>query len=135
MLFKLKLLVNSSKQQFFRYFITGVSGFVLDIITLYIFRELLGFDPVYSVALNQIIMIAYLFTLNKVYSFRVNGHTKTQLMKFVTVMGFNYVVAVVWMWFWNERLALEYVYTIRVVNIVLSVSWNFLLYKFWVYKN
>jgi len=130
-----KLLIRlwNDRDQFFRYFLTGISAFIFDMTTLFAFKELFNFTPVFAVILNQFIVVIYLFLVNKYFSFKAKGDGRQQFLKFFTVMLFNYLVAVVWMWFWNEQYGYNYL-LVRIVNIALSVSWNFLLYKFWVYK-
>ncbi len=121
------------KTQFIRYFITGLSGTVLDIGSLYIFKSLLGWRAVIAVMINQLLVIAYVFTLNKYWSFKANGGiTHKQFIRFVLVMGMNYIIAVSWIWFWHELFGYNYLIA-RLVNIILAVSWNFLLYRYWVY--
>ena len=119
--------------QFARYFITGISGTLIDIGTLFVFANIFNIKPVIGVILNQAIIICYLFLLNKYWTFKNKHQTKQQLVRFVLVMGLNYLIAVIWMSFWNESLGYNYL-LVRVVNIALSVGWNFLIYKHWVYK-
>lgn len=120
-------------KQFFRYFITGVSGFLLDISTLYVFKELFHIKPVTAVIINQILIINYIFFLNKYFTFKTNGFTKHQIVKFYILAGANYLISIIWMLFFNEYLAINYLF-VRSANIILSISWNFLFYKFWVFR-
>ena len=131
-LFKVKAL--SAKKQFLKYFIIGVSGVFLDITTLYLLKEHFGFRPVSAVILNQVLILNYVFFLNKSWSFGSKGATRQQMAKFYILAGFNYIFSVIWMWILNEKFLVNYLLA-RVINIALAVSWNFLLYKFWVFKN
>lgn len=129
-LFKVKAL--SAKKQFLKYFIIGVSGVFLDITTLYFLKEYFDFRPVSAVVLNQVLILNYVFFLNKSWSFGSKGATRRQMTKFYILAGFNYIFSVIWMWILNEKFLVNYLLA-RVINIALAVSWNFLLYKFWVF--
>lgn len=122
------------RKQFSKYFIIGSSGVVLDIATLYFFKEYFDMRPVYAVILNQAIMLNYIFFLNKFWSFGAKGTTHSQMIRFYILSGFNYAFSVVWMWMLNEEFHVNYLVA-RLANIILSVSWNFLIYKFWVFRD
>jgi len=125
--------IKPHRKQFFRYFLVGSSGFLLDIGTLYVFKEVFGWGAVMAVAINQLIVIGYIFTLNKQYSFSAFGHTHHQLIKFLAVFALNYIIAIIWMWGWHEKAGFNYL-LVRTANVALSVLWNFILYKIWVYR-
>lgn len=122
-----------SRVQFSKYFLIGLSALVLDIISLYFFKQYLGVRPTLVVIFNQVFILNYVFLLNKYWSFgtRVMGHR--QVVRFYMLAGFNYLFSIAWMWVLNEQLYVNYLLA-RIVNIALAVSWNFLLYKKWVYK-
>lgn len=131
----------SLRVQFAKYFVIGFSAFVLDISTLFLFKEYLHLTAVEAVVLNQVLILNYVFFLNKYWTFKVQGVTRAQIVRFYCVAGVNYGISVVWMWFFTEyhHFAIiepaRYNYLLfRAVNIALAVAWNFLLYKFWVYK-
>ncbi len=123
----------SIRQQFTKYFITGVSAVILDISSLAFFKEVLYFTPLEAIIVNQFFLLAYVFFVNKHWSFKSTGLTHRQMVRFLTLSGVNYLISVTWMWFWNEKFGFNYL-GVRIVNVALSVSWNFLLYKYWVYK-
>jgi putative flippase GtrA len=125
--------IRSVYKQFLAYFITGVSAFVLDIGSLYVFKEYLRIDAWEAVVINQVFLIAYVFAINKFWTFRATGQTHRQAVRFLILCFANYAFAVAWMWFFNEKIGLNYLVA-RTANIALSVAWNFLIYKFWVYK-
>lgn len=118
--------------QFARFFVTGGTGTLLDIASLYCIKEYAGLRPIWAVVLNQILAIIYVFTLNKYWTFKAGGVTHRQAVKFAILCGFNYVFALVWMYFGNEIFGLNYLF-VRLANIALAAGWNFLIYKHWVY--
>lgn len=133
MLIKLLRFIWSVRRQFIRYFATGVSAVVLDIATLYILKEYFGMRPLMAVVINQIFLLNFVFFMNKYWSFKAQGTTAVQAVKFLCVACLNYSVAVAWMWFFNERVGINYLIA-RIMNIAVAVAWNFLLYRYFVYR-
>lgn len=133
MFFKIVGYFKEYSLEFNRYFVIGLSGTVLDIVSLWILKQFFNLVPVLAVVVNQIFILLYLFWLNKKISFRAQGIARQQLVRFVLVFGGNYILAIGWMWVFNHLLNFNYL-LVRLVNIALSVSWNFFLYKEWVYK-
>ena len=124
---------NGSIRQFLKYSITGSLGFILDMLTLYGLKEVIGVSALVAVVINQPLLLAFNFTLNKFWSFSNTHETRQQLIRYgILVLG-NYVVAVNLMYLFHTILDFDY-RLVRIGSILLSVSWNFLLYKFWVYK-
>jgi len=121
-----------NRLQFLKYTIIGSSGFVLDMLTLVALKEGLGLSPLVSVIINQLLMINYIFFLNKYWTFRAKGIAKDQMMRFWVLMLWNYSFAIVIMWFGNIVLEINYIY-VRILSIMVTVTWNFILYKQWVF--
>ena len=122
----------SVRDEFTKYFITGVSGFVLDMGTLILLTEVFNILPVFATILNQGLMIVYIFTLNKYWSFKNKEVPHRQFVRFLVLAGINYLIAVTLMYIFNQHLSFDY-RLVRIASIVLSVSWNFFVYKYWVY--
>ena len=122
------------RHQFARYFVIGLSGVILDIGSLYLLKEYLHFRPVVAVIINGIFLLNYVIFLNKYWAFKSAGVTHKQIVRFFILAGINYAISVGWMYFFNEKLLINYLFA-RVANIALSVAWNFLLYKYWVYRH
>ncbi len=122
------------RAELFRYGMVGVSGLFLDFGTLIFFKESLGFSAVSAVALNQVIVLTYNFLLNKYWSFKNKAVPTTQLMRYATLALFNYSFSVFVMALFHDRLGFDY-RLVRLGAIVVMVSWNFFLYKYWVYRS
>ena len=122
-----------SRVQFSKYFIIGVSSLLLDIISLFVFKQYLGIKPTIAVIFNQFFILNYVFLLNKYWSFGTRGMGHRQVVRFYILAGFNYLFSIAWMFVLNEQFNMNYLLT-RIINIALAVSWNFVLYKKWVYK-
>jgi putative flippase GtrA len=134
------------EKKFLQYSIVGSSAFILDFATLIILKESFSLNPIVAVAINQILVINYVFFFNKYWSFECEGQTMKQMIKFLILMLGNYVFAVIWMWFFTHLISFSWeinlfgrirdlwYLVVRLMNILLAVSWNFLIYKYWVYK-
>jgi putative flippase GtrA len=122
----------SMRAQFLRYFITGGSGVILDLVSIFFLKEYLHIRPVIAVVINQIFILSYIFLLNKYWSFQAGGFTRQQLPRFMLLAAGNYMFAIAWMWTLTENFHVYYILA-RVMNIALSACWNFLLYRYFVY--
>ena len=123
----------SLRHQFAKYFVVGFSGLFLDMGTLVLFKEKFGWTPVFAVVVNQVLLLTYNFCLNKYWSFKNKEMPHKQLAKFLTLAGFNYLFSVAAMWLFNGQWNFDY-RLVRLGAIAVMVSWNFFLYKYWVYK-
>ncbi len=129
-----KIIRQFLSKQFLKYFLIGISGVALDIASLYVLKTIFDMRPVTAVIANQLLMLNYVFFLNKKWSFGAAGLTHQQMIRFYILAGVNYLFSVLWMWTLNENLSVHYLVA-RIMNIALAVSWNFLLYKFWVFAD
>ena len=127
-----KIIEKFYSKEFIKYFIIGCSAVVLDIGTLFIFKNFLGLSAVMSVVVNQLIICNYVFFLNKYWVFSNRNQVAKQIIKYYLLALFNYLIAIIWMWFFHDILGQNYL-LVRISNIALSVVWNFLLYKFVIY--
>ena len=124
----------SLRAKFIKYFITGVSAVILDILTLYLLKEYAHMRPVMAVVVNQLLLLNYVFFINKYWSFKATGMTHRQVVRFLAVCALNYAISVGWMWVFNEKLGINYLLA-RLLNVALAVAWNFLLYNHWVFED
>lgn len=123
----------SMRAEFTKYFVIGFSAFILDVGSLYLLKQHLGLRPTFAVLVNQPFLLAYVFFLNKHWSFKSTGLTHQQMIRFLILTTMNYIISATWMWFFNEKLGIHRYLFLRTANIALAVAWNFLLYKYWVY--
>ena len=124
----------SLRRQFAKYFIIGISGVILDMVTLVLFKEVFGIAPTIAVIVNQILLLSYNFYLNKNWSFREKSMPHKQIARFLILALGNYIFSVGAMYIFNHVLDFDY-RLVRLATIAIMVSWNFLLYKYWVYKS
>lgn len=121
------------RREFASYFVIGISAFILDVGSLHILKEIFNLNQVAAVAINQPPIILFVFWLNKKWSFQTTGQTHHQLVRFIALSIGNYLVSIAWMWGLSHEWGINY-QAARISNIILAVSWNFLLYKYWVYR-
>lgn len=127
--------IHAHKAAFIRYFFTGITGLVIDVGLLYVAKEYFGIRPVLALFGTQAIMIVYIFFMNRHWSFRsTEVSTHRQFSRFLVVLAGNYVVSIVFMYLGHDVLGIHY-QIVRIGTVALSVSWNFLLYNYWVYRN
>ena len=129
------------EKKFLQYSIVGSSAFVFDFVSLIILKEVFNFNPTVAVAVEQILAINYVFFLNKYWSFKCDGQTVKQMVRFLILMLANYIFAITWMWLFTNPVSFSleinifgktrdlWYLLVRLINILLAVSWNFLLYK------
>ena len=120
--------------QFFRYAVTGVVAVILDMSTLYALKEWLHIRPIWAIVVNQGVLVNLVFFVNKKWSFQSTGQTRRQITRFYALAGLNYVISVTWMGWFTHIFGEHWYLLIRLANIALATAWNFLLYKFWVYR-
>ncbi|EKD43090.1 MAG: hypothetical protein ACD_72C00465G0003 [uncultured bacterium] len=120
--------------EFYRYFVVGIIGLMVDMGTLWLFIDKFHWSAILSLMINQFIVLTFIFYLNKFWAFKSNGQTRKEVQRYLTLYFFNYIIAIVWMWLWHNKFGFE-PKLVRLVNIILAVSWNFLLYKFFVYNS
>lgn len=123
----------SLRREFVKYFAIGISALALDVGSLYFLKNFFYVAPFLAIVISQPLILAYVFFLNKSWSFKAKGITHEQMIRFVLLSGANYIIAAVWMWGFNENLKINYLLA-RLANVALAVAWNFLLYKYWVFR-
>ncbi len=123
----------SLRGQFVKYFIVGISGLAIGMGLLIFFKEVFGLWPVTAAAISGLLGIAYNFLLNKYWSFKDKSMPHRQFARYLILVGFNYGFSIAAMYVFNHLAGWDY----RLVNlatVAVMVSWNFFLYKYWVYK-
>lgn len=123
----------TSRLELIKYASIGSSGFVLDMGTLMLLKEWLNLEPVLAVIINQAILVVYIFTLNKLWTFRNKEMARWQFVRYLALTGWNYTIAVILMYIFNSLLGYHYI-LVRISSIALAVTWNFLLYKHWIFR-
>jgi putative flippase GtrA len=128
------LIIYEARRQLIKYFIVGLISVVLDIYSLVLIKEALAINPVAAVALNQLLIIFFNFALNKYWSFGNRNLPYRQFVRYLILTAFDYGFGILTMYLFHQLLGLNYL-IVRLATIAVMVSWNFLLYKFWIYRH
>lgn len=132
-LVSIKNYIVLAKYQILKFLLIGGSSTLIDVMLLFLLKEKAHLPAVLAVALEQILIIAYNFLLNKYWTFQSKKIPWQQLQRyFVLVLG-NYLAAIFLMYFMHQLLGFNYI-IVRLITIALVAFVNFILYKHWVYK-
>lgn len=123
----------SLRREFAKYFLVGISAVAFDMGTLIAAKELLNIPATPAVVVNQALVLVYVFLVNKYWSFRNRDVPHKQVVRFVMLAAFNYGFSVFTMYMFHDTIGFDY-RLVRLGTIALMVSWNFFLYKYWVYR-
>jgi putative flippase GtrA len=121
------------RYQFIKYFIVGISGFVLSFSLLVFAKEILDVSAVTATAVIGILMMSFNFLLNKYWSFRNKAMPHKQIVRYLILSAANYVFSIFAMYLFHDRFGWDYK-LVNIGTVAMMVSWNFLLFKYWVYK-
>ena len=119
--------------QLTKYLAIGVSTVIFDMATLIFLKEIFQFSAVTSVVINQIFVISYNFTLNKIWVFKNYYLPHFQIIRYLLLAAFNYSVSIFSMYSFHQLLGYNY-RLVRLLTIVIATTWTFFLYKYWVYN-
>ena len=115
-----------------KYLISGFSAVFVDAGIYYSATRWFNAAPtranIVSVAAGSI----FAFTINKLWSFQQRGNTIAQSRRFIALAIFNYGFQQVGFYVATKTLHLHDLLA-KCILIGIMVSWNFLIYKYWVY--
>lgn len=123
----------ATMQQGIKYLFVGGTSFLLDVSLLIIAKEVVSIPPTCAIIFIQVVVLLYNFLLNKYWSFQNTQKTHRQFVRYMSLAGVNYIFGVVAMYVGHDVLSYDY-RLVRVLTVAVTVLWNFVLYKFWVYK-
>jgi len=123
----------SLRREFIKYFIVRFSGLFLDMGSLILLKEVFDILPWMAVLMSQAVLLVYNFTLNKYWSFRNKVMHHKQVIRYLSLAMFNYFFSFGTMYVFNHIMGYDY-RMVRILSIAVMVSWNFFLYKYWVYR-
>ena len=119
--------------------VSAMMGGVVDYLMMIIFTEVFGVHYTISIAIGGIIGAVVNFTLNKTWSFRsrdlqYKSSTKVQMIKFVLVVMNSILMKSSGTYFISTFLKLDYKISRIVVDLFVSIIFNYSLQKYWVFK-
>lgn len=130
-----KLIVLLFSRNFLRYLIIGFTTFAMQIGLLYLFTNTFGFEKIPGNICSTLLSMIFNFTMSNYWTFKAGSHKQAQkLGKYGVLATINYV--------FDTLIAFPLLavtlginqYITKVMITAMIVSWNYFLYKFWVFK-
>jgi putative flippase GtrA len=128
-----ELLSKQITGQFIKYVITGLVSFTTEISLVYLFTEVVKLWYIYSNSMALLAVFIINFSLNRFWAFRSRQPFVKQLIMSGTLFFLNLVAGNAIMYFFTETIRLYYLFS-KVIATGMAVTWNFLLYKYYIYK-
>jgi len=115
-----------------KYLISGFSAFGIDWGTYALCTRALHFNEYAANVLSVLMGATFAFLANKYWSFNRRENTGRQSRRFIALAIFNYIFQQFGFVFALSILHINDLIA-KVLLIGIMVSWNFLIYKYWVY--
>ncbi len=117
-----------------RYLIIGFSSFFLNVIGLKVSIALTGLPAEQANIISMIFVLVFNFLMSNYWTFRAGGGDKLKkLLKYSSLAFFNYLADIGLFGLFVTTYDMNHVIA-KVIITAMIVSWNFLLYKLWVFK-
>lgn len=130
-----KLLEQWLSIGFLKYFIVGISSFVVQITLLFLLTAVVGLEKIPANVLSVFITMSFNFYLSNKWSFKNNNKNNRQkLVKFTIITILNYCFDTLFAFpLMAVTLGINQ-YLVKVIITGMMVVWNFFFYKLWVFK-
>jgi putative flippase GtrA len=124
-------IVRPHAPQFLRYLLSGGGAAGLEVLTVHLL-SLAGVEPVISGPVSGIVGITCAFLFHKYFAFRARQGTAKQTMRYGILTAGNFIVQTGLFLLLTEQFGI-YPTISKIIVIGLGVSWNFFIYKYYVY--
>ena len=148
-----EILTLEGIKQFQRYIITGVTTFIAEYLLFYLFYEIVfkSFAPGFKLANSLFAVDRYTyrylisnslgysidfclnFTMNRVYSFKSKAPLLDQVKKYGVLFVVNLIVTNILLYLLSDIMGIT-PYISKLLAMCVIVSWNFIVYKKFIYK-
>lgn len=126
---------SKTARQLMRYLVTGFTAFGIEYCLYVLLYKLVGIDYVLSSMVVYALVFGFSFMVNREWSFESTGDIKRQTILYLLLFAFNLVVSNVFlMQFFTETLGVNALLS-PILKMACVVCWNFLAYKYIIYKN
>lgn len=121
-------------KQLTRYLITGFTAFGIEY-SLYVWLyKLMGLNYILASVIVYALVFWFSFIINRIWSFKSKGSIKKQFVQYGLLFLFNLVVSnILLMKLFTEVLGIDPLLS-PFLKMACVVCWNFLIYKFIIYK-
>lgn len=117
-----------------RYLTSGGLSFVVEIITLYILINLVHLPAHLGVAISFWIGLIVSFVLQKIFTFSDTNtsrkRTGMQIASYGALVLFNYAFTILFVYIGSQ---LPVIIT-RTIALAITTTWNYFLYKYWIFS-
>jgi putative flippase GtrA len=118
--------------------VSAFTGGILDYMVMVFCTELLHIHYTISIAIGGIIGAVLNFSVNRYWTFSANQASKSpvefQLVKFVFVVAGSIALKSSGTYLFTNWLKLDYKITRIMVDIIVSLSFNYVLQRYWVFR-
>lgn len=129
-----KRLSSETVNQLIRYLITGFTAFGIEYSLYVVLYKLIGMNYVIASMIVYALVFLFSFFVNRKWSFKSTGKLNRQLILYLLLFFFNLIVA--------NAFLLKFLTDVLGINALISpfikmacvVCWNFLIYKYIIYK-
>ncbi len=129
----LKNFLRENFKLIWKYLSSGVLSVGVDYAILYLLTSIFGVYYLYSTIFSFLAGFLTNFFLNKYWTFKKEGDTISQMVKYGILAGINLLVTLGLMYLLTTNVGINYLISRGMVLVVVT-GWNFLLYKYVVYK-
>ncbi len=120
--------------QILRYLVTGFTAFGIEYGLYVLLLKIWHMHYIVASVLVYALVFWFVFLTNRYWSFKSEGSIKRQLFQYCLLFAFNLVVANVFlMAFLTDTLGVSE-YLSPMLKMACMVCWNFLIYKYLIYK-
>jgi len=122
--------------QLLRYTFVGGIAFVVDLTSLYLLTEFAGLHHLHSATIAFILglIINYILSILWVFKSRAVNKKIIEFTIFVIIgivgLGLNIII----IWFFTERLSIDFLYYSKLISTAIVYFWNFLARKYILYR-
>ena len=118
--------------------VSAFSGGIIDYLIMIACTEFLHIHYTISIAIGGVIGAIVNFSINRYWTFNANQSTQlpvgNQLVKFVCVVAGSILLKSSGTYLFSNLLRLDYKITRIMVDILVSLGFNYTLQKYWVFK-
>ena len=122
------------KKEFIRFLLIGCLTFFINIIVIFIAKDILGLNYKLSVAIGFIAIVLFNFFGNKIFTFRTKSHGngKKQFCKYLIYVLFYYALTILIIDFMKGYNINFYI--IMILSTALLILINFLIQKIFIFN-
>ena len=131
------MITRSSLRTFIRAQFSAFTGGIADYLTMLFFTEIIGFHYTLSIFIGGTIGAVVNFTINKYWTFKLKDEdqksTNAQLIRFCLVVCGSICLKISGTYSLTELLRLDYRISRLFTDLVVSLLFNYVLQKHWVF--